>query len=290
MLSLPPSSIRPSNLTSQRGKDTNPYCLPTLLLIAGLALPTAAQADNFQLQIDSDNPTVDQHSRSEADESHWTIGLGVSLQQSIYTNDDDIRISPLPLISYDNGPFHIGARGFAYDVYQNDNLTLTAMLTPRLSPSFPDDDPLFDGIDRNFAVEAGANIHYEMQAFYVAAQGLIDISTAHEGYELNVKAGRKMNLGFGFLDVSAGGIFQDANLGTYLYGIEPAEANGLRQAYRPKGEWRPFVNASLMVPLKNNISLLAATSYKPLSDSIQDSPLIDADAEFQTTFGIMYRF
>lgn len=290
MVSLPTTPNSLSLLKSQTVKGTNPCCLPALMLIAGLAVPTSAQAENFQLQIDPDNTTAGKHSHSEADENHWTVGLGVGLRQSIYANDEDIRISPLPLISYDNGAYHIGARGFAYDVYQEDNLTLTAMLTPRLAPSFPDDDPLFDGIDRNFAVEAGASIQYEMRTFYVAAQGLIDISTAHDGYEINVKAGRKMNLGFGFLDVSAGGIFQDDNLSTYLYGVEAAEANGLRQAYSPKGEWRPFVNASLMVPLKNNISLLAATSYKPLSDSIQDSPLIDADAEFQTTFGVMYKF
>lgn len=125
----------------------------------------------------------------------FLIGVGVVGNYSGYDQAAYPVVTPFPYIAYEWKNARLGIDGFNYDFFSTGALEFTMLLEPRFTFADPDDSPLFEGIERDSAVEVGTKVTLDLDAFYLEAQLLQDVSDTHDGFETTLAAGVGINIG-----------------------------------------------------------------------------------------------
>ncbi len=225
-----------------------------------------------------------------AAEGRWSIGAFAGVQSDYYVGSDSWDDAFGGLLAYDTAKLHIGFDGISYRFLARSDVTLGVALGVRADPDFPDG-ALFDGLERDSAIEAGLFARYEIgtQA-YIAGSLMQDVSSAHHGFEADLSVGTEHALGMVNLDLSLGGKFRDGDLNQYLVGVSSGEANGRRAAYTPGASVIPYIEVTSSVPLSDNITFVGAVSYQHLGSAYEDSPLVDHSNTGSLDLGLVYQF
>lgn len=220
-------------------------------------------------------------------EGNWIVGLLVDGGQSPYVGGET-SAKLWPYVAYETDRLHIGIDEISYDLISNDTLDVSLMIAPRFSPDFADT-ALFDGLDRDDAVEAGFKATYDFGATYAAVSMQGDVSGAHDGYSGKISIGYEAELGGFGIDLSAGVKLKDVNLNNYLYGVHADEATTDRPAFEMDNSINAFADITAILPLSQNVVLVGEVSYTDLGEA-SDSPLVDRNNKTDVLIGVAYQF
>lgn len=116
----------------------------------------------------------------------WTLGLLIDAETGVYVGAQD-EAQVIPYIAFETGRFEASVSdGLTYHALTGETLggvngTVSLRLAPRRAPDFSDD-PIFDGLTRDTAIEAGLAARAELADFYLSAEALSDISDVHNGF------------------------------------------------------------------------------------------------------------
>lgn len=200
----------------------------------------------------------------------WALGVLGGAEANFYEGGDKTDAGAAPFLSYDTERLHLGFDGISYKFIADPALSVGAKLGWRAGPDFPDD-TLFDGLDRDSAVEGGLFARYGFgPASYVGGGFMYDLSSEHGGYEADLYVGTEFAVGSVGVDISLGGKFRDGDLNHYLVGVSADEANGQRAAYAPGSSVIPYVELTAGFALSEKATLVGMISYEYLGSTYKD--------------------
>ena len=84
--------------------------------------------------------------------------------------------------------------------------------------------------------------------------------------------------------------YQDDKLVDHYYGVQTNEVIAGRPLYVGQGSLNYNVTLNANWNVTKNIELLGQVKYEVLGDGITDSPIVDEDATYNFTVGVVYRF
>ncbi|WP_341367321.1 MipA/OmpV family protein [Yoonia sp. BS5-3] len=222
-----------------------------------------------------------------AAEGQWTLGVIAGGSDGIYTGAED-EFGIIPFASYDTERLHIGLDGLSYKIISTDQGQITAHLGYRAAPGFPDTD-LFEGLEREDAVEIGIGTQWQFGNAYAGVNIMTDASDVHNGAEAITSLGYVMSIGDLQLDASVGGIYRNAELNQYLFGVGADEATATRPAFAADDTVSGFASLTAAYPITDQIVAFGQVGYQDLSVH-EDSPLIDKDGVVDVGLGVMMTF
>lgn len=208
-----------------------------------------------------------------------SLGVGLISDFPAYEGTDSPEILPVPYIAYTWENASLGAEGFTYNFFGTGTFELTALVEPRWSFTDPDDSPRFNGIERDTALEAGLAANLNLGNVYVEGKALQDISVVHKGREGSLKAGFVYGIGDVGIDLGVGATYRNEDLNTHLYGVKADEVTPTLPQFTPDDTVQPFIEASLVMPISDSMSVIAFGTVEKFSDDIKSSPLVSRSAE-----------
>ncbi len=144
--------------------------------------------------------------------------------------------------------------------------------------------------DRNPAFEVGLGLKSHTASGQYVLEGLIDVTNAHEGFELTAKYSYPKQSGRWLIEPAIGLQVQSADLVDYYHGVRVSEVQDGRPAYR--GDQAINTLTSLIVGYAINAQLLAIAGMEQilLDTSITDSPIVSKKQVRKIYLGIIYNF
>ena len=220
-------------------------------------------------------------------EGDWIVGIIVDGDQSPYVEGMD-SVDVLPYIAFETERFHIGIDGISYEAFDNGSLSIDARLDPRFAPDLPNT-TLFDGLDRDDAIDAGLSANYSFGQTYAAVRVKGDVTGVYDGFAGELAIGYETVLGPLLIDASAGVQLRDANLNNYLYGVSTEEAADGRPAFKLSNTANAFAEVTVLMPVADDMFVLGEIWYADLGEAA-DSPLVADDSRLGITLGLGYQF
>ncbi|MEM6485748.1 MAG: MipA/OmpV family protein [Pseudomonadota bacterium] len=218
------------------------------------------------------------------------MGVGVVGNYSGYDQAAYPVVTPFPYIAYEWKNARLGIDGFNYDFFSTGALEFTMLLEPRFTFADPDDSPLFEGIERDSAVEVGTKVTLDLDAFYLEAQLLQDVSDTHDGFETTLAAGVGINIGALEITAEFGAVFKSGDLNSYLYGVRNNEESPTLPAFRPNNSLQPFFGVNTTLQTGSTSAFVFYSRYERFSSNVQASPLIGKSGEGALGFAYIKQF
>ncbi|WP_342076917.1 MipA/OmpV family protein [Yoonia sp. SS1-5] len=221
-------------------------------------------------------------------DGEWTVGiLGVGTTGTYVGEDDTVGVAPF--LTYETDRLSVGLDGVSYNVLEYQQGTVGLALGYRGGPDFPNKDPLFDGLKRDDAVEAGITAQLDFGNAYVSLHTMTDVSDTHGGTEANVVVGYAIAPGSFVVSAEVGARFRDKDLNQYLYGVSATEATAARSAYAADQTTTAFANLAVVYPVTQTISAVGIVEYEDLGSNA-DSPLVDKSDVVGVGLGLIMSF
>jgi len=227
------------------------------------------------------------------------LGAGAYAVTNPYESaKDDVELGALPLFLFQQGRLTVDLSGVSWRALEAGPFQLDARLSPRIPLVDPDDTELFDGLDRDIGVDAGLRIAAERGAFSASAEYLIDISDQSGGQSVDLtiawSAAPTERLE---LEISAGVVWSDEDLSTWLYGLTTEEAVmarayefGVTPGAPSGGVWTPHLGIQARYHLTERTLLIGGLEADFYNSDITDSPLMADDGSTGLFVGVMRRF
>lgn len=220
-------------------------------------------------------------------EGSWIFGAFVDGETGIYVGEED-SFELLPYLAYETERLHIGLDGISYEVIDLDGLSVDITLDPRFAPDVPDS-ALFEGLDRDDALELGFAATYAFGPAYATLSLEGDVTDAHGGFAGEAALGYQLALGGIGIDASAGVKLRDAALNNYLFGVSEAEATATRAAFAMDDTANAFASISAVYEITDGVYVIGEVSYEDLGEAA-NSPLVEATERNSIVIGIGYEF
>ena len=226
-------------------------------------------------------------------EGTWILGAAVFGETGVYVGQSD-DVSLVPYIAYETERFEISILdGLSYHVIARDgpgdsSTELSFVLAPRYAPDFGDG-ALFDGLDRDTAIEAGLDGRYETGAFFVDARVVGDVSNTHKGYEASAFAGVQYDVGAFTFESGIGAKYRSSDLNQYLFGVSAADATASRAAFSPGNSTTGFASFSAAYALSDSVAVVGDITFEDLGNATR-SPLVDRSSNTSVALGLIYQF
>jgi outer membrane protein len=144
--------------------------------------------------------------------------------------------------------------------------------------------------DRDYAIEAGAELlaggnwgRLQLAAFH-------DVSDTHGGYQLNADYSLGVRRQRWYLEPSIGVSFKSESLNDYYWGVQPDEANALLPEYSAGAGTNVSARLLGSYQVTTEWALTAVVEYERLNVEAAASPLVDEDYVTSFFVGFGYRF
>lgn len=261
------------------------------------------------------------------DESHWqfSLGLGLGVRTNPVMDNDDIPLIILPQFNYQGERFFIQNLDIGYSLFQNDKQEFNLLITPSYDQIFFNEWDISNFVDRsNFAAVAGgeagggvqngpiladanraidksrlhdrrmaglAGLEYSHNLYDldIQLQILQEITGYYDGNEIRFALSKSIYVGKHDVKLTLGANWQNAATTNYFYGLPEGESPG-NFAYDAKGGLTSLLRFDWSYQLDEHWSLRFFTSYRHLSHSISDSPLITSNNVITAFAGGVYHF
>ncbi len=226
-------------------------------------------------------------------ESEWGIGGVVFLNSGNYVGKDD-EVQVFPNISYRGDFVHFSAgEGLTFPLIENSNQSggfneFALQISPRMAPNFGDD-PIFDGMKRDFSIDAGVKGQIGWAFLTLDYSAKFDALGVYDGFDAKIAPGVRTRIGSAGLGLSYGFHYQDEKLNRYLYGVYADEATSTRPSYAPESSLTNIISANAFVPINDRVSLIAVASYEDLSP-LKPNPLLENYEKTSFMLGLNYKF
>jgi outer membrane protein len=253
-------------------------------------------------------------------DSGWefSLGLGAGIRTNPVMDNDDIPLVVIPQLSYQGERFFIQNLDFGYTLFQNERQQFNVLATPSYDQVFfnkwdinnfiersglaldsskdnPTVEPTNRIIDkrllhkRRMAGLAGVEYSHSLYGLDVQLQLLAEATGYYNGTEARVAVSKAINLGKHDVKLTLGTNWQDAKTLNYFYGLPTQEA--LNHApYNAAAGFTSLLRFDWSYQLDEHWSLRFFTSYRHLSSSISDSPLVTSNNAITAFAGGVYHF
>ena len=240
------------------------------ILLAGLAGLIAAPG------------TADNKGRGEIREriepKGWLWGGALGIRREIY-KDFDRRVIPLPIIGYRGEKLQVYGPFANYEFLNVRNWAISGVVSPRFSGFDESDSDVFAGMDdREFSMDAGLGIGYQIDNWKLELTGLHDILNRSDGNEVTLEFGRVFRAGPLFIEPRIGLSYLDDNHVDYYYGVAESEVIAGRPAFEGKASLNTTFGVSFVTPIYFNGLTRFAIQNTWFDSNITDSPLTDSSA------------
>ncbi len=223
----------------------------------------------------------------------WTFGAIAQGETGYYVGQKD-EVVLLPYIAFETERFEFSLHdGASYHAIQREGpngsaTQLSFVLSPRWEPEFSDG-PIFDGLERDTAIELGVRAVYERGLFFVEGEALADVSDTHNGYEARAFVGARYEVGAFSLEGGIGARHRSGDLNQHLFGVSASEANATRAAFTPGDSTTGFASITAAYAVNNNIALVGDITFEDVGD-MDASPLVDEVSNTSLALGLIYQF
>ena len=178
-----------------------------------------------------------------------------------------------------------------YTFFKNRDLSVSALgRLNTMGYDASDSVNLFGMADRDWALEAGAEVAWKPTRFGVRSQVFADVTSEHEGQEVRAEVTWEAADKGWKAEYAAGVIWQSSDMVDYYFGVLPNEATVDRPAYAPGSEFSARAGGTLSYDLIWPITLLFHAEWRWLGDDINSSPIVNSRGQWTLGGGIMYRF
>lgn len=259
---------------------------------------------------------------AEENESGWqfAVGLGLGVRTNPVMDNDDIPLVILPQISYQGERFFIQNLDFGYSLYQTSTQQLNFLVTPSYdqiffnewdisnfidrsnlagiasgskdSPSLEQPNRTIDKSnlhDRRMAALAGLEYSHNIYDLDFQVQALQEVTGYYDGSEVRVALSKTINAGKNNVKLTLGANWQSAATLNYFYGVSLPETKNYF-AYEAGSGVTGLLRFDWAYQLDEHWTLRFFTSYRHLSHSISDSPLITDNNVITAFAGGVYHF
>ncbi len=253
-------------------------------------------------------------------DSQWqfSLGLGAGIRTNPVMDNDDIPLVVIPYASYQGERFFIQNLDFGYTLFENETQQFNLLITPSYDQVFfnkwdinnfiersglalgsSNDIPTVEHTNRvidkrllhkrRMAGLAGVEFSRSFYGLDVQMQLLAEATGYYNGSEARVAVSKTINLGKHDVKLTLGTNWQDAKTLNYYYGL-PAQEAFNHTPYNPVNGFTTLLRFDWNYQLDDHWSLRFFTSYRHLSSSISDSPLVTTNNVITAFAGGVYHF
>lgn len=238
-------------------------------------------------------------SAQQQEASRWGVGAGVAAIDSPYAGED-IRLRPIPLLSYEGERFFFRGPFGGYHVINTRTFSVDLVGAGRFD-GFDIEDLGVDelaarGIDRRLLedrddqLDAGLGMSWRGDFGEVQLRAVTDVTDTSGGQEVSLTYSYRMRMGSFTVTPSLSVSYLSEDLADYYYGtLDEEVARGVVD-YKPGAAVVPQVGVNLMRPLGEHWAMMGSVRYTLLPDEFTDSPLIESDSSASMFLGLTYRF
>lgn len=259
---------------------------------------------------------------AEDAEPRWqlSVALGLGVRTNPVMDNDDIPLVILPQFSYQGERFFIQNLDLGYTVFRNDQQSFNLLLTPSYdqiyfnewdisnfidrstlanmtagakdSPSLEVNNRAIDKSrlhDRHMAALAGIEYNHNIYDLDIQLQALHEATGYYNGNELRMALSKSLSLGKHDVKLTLGANWQDSATINYFYGLPDNDSPG-NFSYTPNAGLTGLLRFDWSYELDEHWSLRFFTSYRHLSHSISDSPLVTQNNVITAFAGGVYHF
>jgi len=224
-------------------------------------------------------------------------GLGVVISQSPYKGDDS-SVAPVPILYWEGERFFVkGTRAgiilnriFAGD----EKMGFDLFLEPRFMGYESDDSNDLNGMeDRDWSLDLGIGYIWKMsfvEGLTFDASFAGDITSEHEGSELNLGISKLFDFKPFFFKPYIGIEWQSEDLVDHYYGVRTTEATATRVAYTADDTVNFQAKFDFYMGLSEEWLIVSRLGIDVFGDEIKDSPIVDEDYTVTGLIGLTYMF
>ncbi len=225
----------------------------------------------------------------------WQLGILAENSRSPFINGQS-ETNALPMVNYIGERFSYvaGKAQFVLSTGKGSETYLVGQIRQRqfYSASFDFDDDLeIEGMNgRHSAFEMGLGSTKQSTWGKYEFEGLIDVTGAHEGFELTVKYSYPKLSGRWLIEPAISLQLQGKNLVDYYHGISDSEAHDERPAYEGTQAINSLLSMTVGYSINPQLFAIAGMEQLDLDNSISDSPIIDEQQIRKIYLGLIYTF
>ena len=233
--------------------------------------------------------------------SRWSIGIAGVLRNSEYAGEGN-RSIVFPNVVYEGDRFYLRGALAGYRLVKQDRFSLNAFVAGRLEGIDADDFGIEElarrGIDRDLledrdhSADAGLSAAWKGGAGELELDVRADITNTSDGYQAAINYRYPIQIGRVTLTPGLGATVLSDDMANYYYGtLDEEVARGVVD-YKPGRSTIPHIGLWAVVPFASQWLFLANAQVQSLPDEIQDSPLVEHDADSVATLfiGVSRRF
>lgn len=259
-------------------------------------------------------------------EPHWqfSIGVGLGVRTNPVMDNDDIPLIILPQFSYQGEHFFIQNLDIGYSLFENDKQQFNVLLTPSYDQIFFNEWDISNFVDhsnlasvaggagggskdgptlgetnraidksrlhdRRMSALAGLEYSHNFNDVDFQLQILREITGYYDGNEIRFALSKSIHTGKHDVKLTLGANWQDKATTNYFYGLPERESLG-NFAYEANAGLTGLLRFDWNYELDEHWSLRFFTSYRHLSRSISDSPLVTKNNVITAFAGGVYHF
>jgi outer membrane protein len=231
--------------------------------------------------------------------ARWGVGAGVAAIDSPYAGED-IRIRPIPLLSYEGQRFFFRGPTGGYHLVNTRTFSVDFIGAARLDGIDVEDLGMDElaarGVDRGLLedrddqLDAGFGLSWRGDFGELQLRAVTDITDTSDGQEVSLTYSRRMQMGLFTITPLVSVSYLSEDLANYYYGILDNEVSRGVMNYEPGAAVTPQAGVNVMRPFGEHWAMMASVRYVLLPDEFSDSPLIESDSSASMFLGLTYRF
>lgn len=197
----------------------------------------------------------------------------------------------LPALYLKSGRWEFKFKELKYHLIDNEQFSLTPLLSLDLNGYEADDSPALAGMeDRDFSIGLGLAAEVKLGLFNIGASVQQDVANNSDGLSADLSLGmtrpvtKKMIAGF-----KVGVAYEDSDYSNYYYGVLPNEARESRPAYELDNTFNPYIQFNAIYRLNKSWSLNSMMIYTQLDSDIEDSPIVEHGHKTTFLLGVTYQ-
>lgn len=225
--------------------------------------------------------------------SQWGLGLAVMSEASPYRGVDS-KTRVVPVLTFENRWVRFFGPSLELKLGQAGPARFSLLASYSDNGYEPDDSPALAGMaERKSGAWLGARVVLPTEWANLGATWTADASGHSKGQKLSLSAERRFAFGdFGDFGVSPrlAAHWSDGKFTRYYYGVEAAEANASRPAYRPGANADTELGLRVDYRIAPQQMLFADLGVRAYGSAVKNSPLVDRRSLPEVRLGYLYRF
>lgn len=207
-------------------------------------------------------------------------GVFAGYQQEIYKGLDN-DLMALPAIGYRGEKLNILGPRISYKLFQQDELTLSALLQYRFAGYDASDSRFFDGMnDRDASLDAGFSFVYKQNDWSVSNTFSTDVLDNSNGSEINTQLGKTFYFGPIFVEPHIEVSYWDSHYVNYYYGVDELESSPQRNKYKGGSALNKKIGLNVSTPILFGGFTRLSINHTWYDSVISNSPLTESDSSF----------